>query len=1029
MLIPLRVYSEYSLLKSSIKVTDAIKYCKDNKLEYMGMANENNMFGTFGWNLELQKNKIKPILGTSLKVSGGFVWAYCLNSSGYEELCELLSFSYIEKQGTLEIQDVVLKNCILLVDESLNFEEIRALSQNNNVNIAIARQRRSIDSESSLFQISNELKSPIVAAPKFFYPEKKSLINADCLWCIKNNTYIYDEDREKVNDDEYFKTQDEFAEIFADIPMALENSCIIARKCNFLLKYKKPIMPEMGVQDPGQTIKELAQIGLEKKNKHTNRDYRERLDYELSLINQMGFSEYFLIVADIIKWAKDNDIPVGPGRGSAASSLVAYCLGITDIDPIRFNLMFERFLNPGRVTMPDIDSDFCQESRERVIQYIQTRFGKENVAHIMTFGSLQYRAALRDVGRVLQMPHSLIDELCKRLPPPFQGVAPTLKELREKEISTAFMNEENKQLFEIAEDIEGMPRHSSVHAAGIVIGNRRLSKLVPLFKEPGLEMPIIQYAMKDAEAIGLVKFDILGLTILSVLKKTCEFLKRRDIHLDLSSLPLDDEASFKLLQGGWVKAIFQMDSPGFKNLMLEMKPNCFEDIIAAGALYRPGPMADIPMFVACKHGREQVSFLIPQMEEILKETYGVIVYQEQVLQIAKELAGYSLKDADLLRRAMGKKIKSEMKLHEEMFIKGIIEHSKASEAKARQLFENLAKFASYGFPKAHAAPYGLMTYQTAYCKSHYPVEFLCASLGYEIHLEKIEEIIQEAKKLGVCVLPPSINFSEYNFDVKDNKIVFGLANLKGIGEAARSIIEERKNRNFSSIADLISRVKLNKRVMENLVYSGAFDEFKDSRANQFDQITKEAESNNFSLFDFTNEIKEWTDEEILMHELDSMHTVFSNDFLKIESPIIQLTDSLSKISERGFVLAFAIKAVMKKNKDGKELFHYEFVDQDGIQKINMNYFNQIESQQVVIEIEKFSITRYNIKKIHKIDDFFGQFKKIFLKDIQIHEVLDAEAGGTSVYIFDADSKIEYVKDIKLTPKFLNKFKKNIVQIN
>lgn len=1039
MLIPLRVYTDYSLLKSTIKIEEAIAYCKENNLPYFGFANENNMFGILQWNLKLQKSKIKPILGCALKVNNGFVWAYCLNQDGYQELSQLISFSYLQKNGTLSCQDIYLKNCILICDSSLSEDEITIIAQNNNVNIAITRQKRFQEYENLMISISNKLNLPLVAAPLFFYAKKEQSLNADCLWCIKNGTYVAQGDRDSVNEDEYLFSQEKYTKIFEDMPFAIENSNIIAQKCNFLMKTAAPKMPKIGVENPKETFIKMARNGLETKmpkileaypkELHEEKiiEYKKRLEYELDLIDFMGFGEYFLIVADIINWAKQNDIPVGPGRGSAASSIVGYSLNITNIDPIRFQLMFERFLNPGRITMPDIDTDFCQENRHKIIEYIQQRFGKENVAHIITFGSLQYRAALRDIGRVLQMPYSMVDELCKKLPAPFQGVAPTLKELREKKISTEFINDENANLFSIAEAVEGIPRHSSVHAAGVVIGNEVLSKIVPLFKEVDVEMPITQFAMKDVDAIGLVKFDILGLAILSVIKRILSFIKRKGINLDINEIPLNDEKTFSILQKGLVKGVFQLDSLGFQNVIQEMKPSAFEDLIAAGALYRPGPMADIPMFIKCKHKIETPQYLFEEMESILEETYGVIVYQEQVLQIAKEIAGYSLKDADLLRRAMGKKIPEEMAQNKEKFINGVIEKfGKNSKEKAEQLFTNLARFAAYGFPKAHAAPYGLMTYQTAYLKANYTTEFFCGTFCYEIDLEKVEEQILEARKMGVIIKAPCINKSSFEFDIIDDVIFFGLSNIKGIGEAAKAIVHERnENGLFSSFENLKKRVSLNKKVAENLIYSGALDCFGIDRSDLFNEIN-EKENNNFMLFDFKQAAQKWDDMKIMQHEMDVLLTIFSIHLLKTDLKILKIYNNIDEIKDKGLVYCIGLRTVERKNKEGKTLFIYEFHDEIGVHKSMANHYYDVKFQKVVLEIEKFENKIY-LKKMHKLSDFFTNYRKIFLKKDLEKEVLKLENGPTSIYVFKNDN-YECLGDFLLNNEFLTKNKEHILSL-
>lgn len=1040
MLVPLRVYSDHSLLKSSITTQNAIDYCKKYNINYIGISNENNIFGYLQWTLKLKKNGIKTITGCALKVSNGYIWAYCLNHDGYLEISNTLSEGYLKKNGKLEINDIKFKNCYILCDLSLNKEEIAELAQNNQLGIAISRQKRDQDNEKELFKISNEYDLPIFAAPICYFKDKDMFVETDCLWCIKNGTYLQENDRECVFDDEYLKSPEEYLENFKDIPWAIENSNILAKKCNFMLSTCEPKMPQMGIQNPKEEFKKQALEGFNKRLKNnilpkisfefhekTIKNYKERLDYEIEMITKMQFCEYFLIVSTIVQWAKNNNILVGPGRGSGAGSLVAYSLEITSIDPIPYNLMFERFLNPDRVSLPDFDIDFCQINRHRVIKFIQEKFGEENVAHIITFGTLQYRAALRDIGRVLQMPYTLIDELCKNLPAPFQGVPPTLKELREKEISTKLINSENEQLFKIAENVEGLPRHSSMHAAGVVIGNIKLSNIVPLFKEKNSDIPIIQFAMKDAEAVGLVKFDILGLTALSTIHKTLDFLKRKNISIDLENIDIKDQNVYEMIGNGKTNSVFQLDSAGFKRLLQDMKPDCFEDIIAAGALYRPGPMDDIPKFIACKHGKENINYVYPELEKILKETYGVPVYQEQVLEIAKNLAGYSLKEADLLRRAMGKKIHHEMELHKKKFVDGIVKICGGTIDKAEIFFDNLAKFASYGFNKSHSTCYGMITYQTAYLKYHYTIEYLCSAMIHENNLDKLSEIIQEAINMNIIVISPCINKSNYTFDIIDNKIYFGISNIKGIGESAHKIIEEReKNGPYTSIQNFIERTNSNKKVIESLINSGSFDSIEANRNKQIEQ-TKEKNNSNYSLFDYFEEIQETIDQtnyEKAIQEFNVLGYIFKKDFLQRNSKFLKLNKTMFDIENNGTILALGTKPIIKNTKDNKIIYAYEFFEQNGLQKLFCNELYKTKMELVFLEIENIK-TRYIIKKLYTLDQYFSKFKKIFL-NINIKDKL--KEGKTSLYL-EIDGKIEFQKNILITLEFLEKYQNNIINLS
>jgi DNA polymerase III subunit alpha len=572
----------------------------------------------------------------------------------------------------------------------------------------------------------------------------------------------------------------------------------------------------------------------------TDEDYKKRLAFELDVIMRMKYAGYFLIVADFIKWAKGQGIPVGPGRGSGAGSLVAWALTITDLDPIKFGLLFERFLNPERVSMPDFDIDFCQDRRGEVIDYVQQRYGRDQVAQIITFGTLQARGVLRDVGRVLQMPYGQVDKLTKLVPQ--NPAAPvTLAAAIESEPKLQAFRDEDPvvaRAFDIAQRLEGLTRHASTHAAGIVIGDRPLSELVPMYRDPKSDMPVTQFNMKWVEPAGLVKFDFLGLKTLTVLDVAIKLLKPRDIHVDLATLPIDDAESYQMLARGEVVGVFQVESQGMRRALVDMRPDRFEDIIALVALYRPGPMANIPTYCLRKHGDEEPEYLHPVLEPILKETFGVIIYQEQVMQIAQVMSGYSLGDADLLRRAMGKKIRAEMEKQREIFVAGAVKNG-VPKAQADTIFELLAKFADYGFNKSHAAAYALVSYHTAYMKAHYPVEFIAASMTLDLNnTDKLSEFRSEAQRLGIKVEPPNINRSGATFEVGDKTIYYALAALKGVGIAAvEQIIEERTKKGlFTSLADFAARVNpraINKRVIESLAAAGAFDMLEPSRARVF----------------------------------------------------------------------------------------------------------------------------------------------------------------------------------------------------
>jgi DNA polymerase-3 subunit alpha len=718
--------------------------------------------------------------------------------------------------------------------------------------------------EAAHLQLAARHKIPLVATNDCLFARPDDFEAHDVLSCIAAGQVVADEKRPRLTPDYAFKTQSQMKALFQDLPDAIVNTCQIARMVDFRPRTSRPLLPRFAVsdtQDQSHAIEKAPQAddilreeadmlrqqalqGLQERlqvnglaDGLSEDDYIKRLHYELDVIIKMEFPGYFLIVADFIQWAKKRGIPVGPGRGSGAGSVVAWALTITDLDPLRFSLLFERFLNPDRVSMPDFDIDFCQERRDEVIHYVQKRYGADRVAQIITFGSLQARAVLRDVGRVLQMPYGQVDRLCKMVPanpanpvklPEAIAQEPRLREEARKE-------EVVDRLLDIGQRLEGLYRHASTHAAGIVIGDRPLQELVPLFRDPRSDLPVTQFNMKWAEKAGLVKFDFLGLKTLTVIRKTVELLHLRNIDLDVPTLPLDDAPTYALYARGETAGVFQVESAGMRRALIEMRPDRFEDIIALVALYRPGPMDNIPRFNARKHGLEEPDYPHPLLEPILKETHGIIVYQEQVMQIAQVLSGYSLGEADLLRRAMGKKIRSEMDKQKTRFIEGAVEKGLDAEL-ADNIFELVAKFANYGFNKSHAAAYALVSYQTAYLKAHYPVEFLSASMTLDIHnTDKLSEFRKEAVRLKVPILPPCVNRSDVEFAVQDGAILYALAALKGVGhQAAEHIVEERhKSGDYQSLDDFVSRIQpriINKRCLESLIAAGALDCFEPNRA-------------------------------------------------------------------------------------------------------------------------------------------------------------------------------------------------------
>ncbi|MBP2460778.1 MULTISPECIES: DNA polymerase III subunit alpha [unclassified Rhizobium] len=887
----LRVHSAYSLLEGALPLKKILSKAIADNQPAIAVTDTNNLFVALEFAQKSIGDGIQPIIGCQLSIdmedqpderrNGHLaklpaIVVLAANAKGYERLVDLVSRAYLDGEGQAAthicrawLEDGGTEGLIALTgaaggpvdvamkdgNTALAKARLLSLKQIFGDRLYIELQRHGTYDrrhEQRMIDLAYDQDVPLVATNEAFFPGQSDYDAHDALMAVAHNAIVSDDTRFRLTPDHYLKSRAEMAKLFADLPEALENTVEIAKRCSFILHTRSPILPRFtgATDDPAEAERaETAELrrqsieGLENRMAElgitagfTEQDYRERLDFELGVIEKMKFPGYFLIVADFIKWAKLQNIPVGPGRGSGAGSLVAYALTITDVDPLRFSLLFERFLNPDRVSMPDFDIDFCQDRREEVIRYVQRKYGREQVAQIITFGSLQARAALRDVGRVLEMPYGQVDRICKLVPNNPANPTTLAKAIEEE---PKFQEEVDKEpvvgrLLDIAQKIEGLYRHASTHAAGIVIGDRPLSKLVPMYRDPRSDMPVTQFNMKWVEQAGLVKFDFLGLKTLTVLKTAVEFCKKRDIVVDLAKIPLDDELTYQMLSRGETVGVFQVESAGMRKALIGMKPDCIEDIIALVALYRPGPMENIPTYNARKHGEEEIESVHPSIDYLLKETQGVIVYQEQVMQIAQVLSGYSLGEADLLRRAMGKKIKAEMDQQSERFVSGAIKNG-VSKPQAKNIFELLAKFANYGFNKSHAAAYAIVSYQTAYMKAHYPVEFLAASMTYDMaNTEKLNDFREDAGRLGIKVIPPSVQTSFRRFETGDNRIYYALAAIKGVGEnAVDHIVEVRGDTPFASIEDFCLRIdpkQINRRVFESLNAAGAFDCFGFDRA-------------------------------------------------------------------------------------------------------------------------------------------------------------------------------------------------------
>ena len=888
----LHVHTSFSLREGALTIPKLIDFAKADAMPALAITDTNNLFGALEFSEKLYKEGIQPIIGCHLTVDfgdarnlggraddpragRGSIVVLARDAEGYANLMRIVSAAWIDPSAgdlphvQLEKLAAQAQGLIALsggptgaIDGLIGDgraehagQRIAELERIFDGRFYVELQRHGTPMEKRvepvLLDFAFRRSLPLVATNEPYFAALSDHEAHDALLCIADGSTTSQAGRRQLTADHRFKTRAEMRGLFSDLPEALNHSVEIALRCNYRPTTRGPILPrfttEAGEQrDEVEELQRQAREGLAARlavhgmaDGFGESDYQERLEFELSVIIKMKFPGYFLIVADFIKWAKAHDIPVGPGRGSGAGSLVAWSLTITDLDPMRFGLLFERFLNPERVSMPDFDIDFCQDRRGEVIDYVQQRYGRDHVAQIITFGTLQARGVLRDVGRVLQMPYGQVDKLTKLVPQ--NPAAPvTLSAAIESEPKLQAFRDEDPvvaRAFAIAQKLEGLNRHASTHAAGIVIGDRPLSDLVPLYRDPKSDMPVTQFNMKWVEPAGLVKFDFLGLKTLTVLDVAVKLLKQRNIHIDLSTLPLDDAPTYQMLTRGDVVGVFQVESQGMRRALVDMRPDRFEDIIALVALYRPGPMANIPTYCARKHGEEEPEYLHPMLEPILKETFGVIIYQEQVMQIAQVMAGYSLGDADLLRRAMGKKIRAEMEKQRAIFVAGAVKNG-VQQAQADTIFELLAKFADYGFNKSHAAAYALVSYQTAYMKAHYPVEFIAASMTLDMsNTDKLSEFRAEAQRLGIKVEAPSVNRSGATFEVGENTIYYALAGLKGVGaHAVEQIVEARQNAAFTSLADFAGRVNpraINKRVIESLAAAGAFDTIESNRARAF----------------------------------------------------------------------------------------------------------------------------------------------------------------------------------------------------
>jgi len=955
--IHLRVHSSYSLAEGAIVPKDMIGLCQKHNMPAVAITDSCNLFGSLEFSLAASENGIQPIIGAVLPIACRHesslqtttydpVLLLAKNETGYHNLLKLVSRAYTQTEEhekphvTLDLLTDLNEGLILLtggaqgpighylLEDQLAHAETLLLQLltifGDRLYIEIMRHGlpSQQQTEPHFIDLAYKHNIPLVATNDVYFSSADMHEAHDALLCIAEGRYVEEENRRKLNSEHYFKSTRQMKQLFADLPEAIENTGVIAVRCAAMSPKRAPILPHYGQGDEAQALKDVAAQGLEKRladhvwsanmseeqKQEAAKPYRERLKYELNVIIDMKFPGYFLIVSDFMRWSVANNVPVGPGRESGAGSVVAWSLQITDLDPLRFGLLFERFLNPERVSMPDFDIDFCQEKRERVIHYVQEKYGEDKVAQIITFGKLQARAVLRDVGRVLQMSYGQVDRISKMIP--FNPIDPvTLQKAIDMDKSLREMQRSDPEighLIDLSLKLEGLNRHCSTHAAGVVIADRPLEELVPVYRDPRSDMPVCGYSMKYAESAGLVKFDFLGLKTLTVIAKACEFIEANGTHLDISKIPLDDRPTYDMLALGDSVGVFQLESAGMRDCLRKMRPDNIDDIIALISLYRPGPMDNIPSYIARKHGTEEPDYLHPMLEGILKETYGVIIYQEQVMQIAQVMGGYSLGGADLLRRAMGKKIASEMDKQRDLFVDGAVKN-KVDRDHASSIFDLVAKFAGYGFNKSHAAAYAMISYRTAYLKANFPVEFYAASMNLEINdTDKINGFIQDIKSHDIPILEPNINHSNALFNPEINKdgklaIRYGLGALKNVGSAAMHHVCADRDAHgaFTDIFNFVERSGnkgVNKKLLENLIRSGALDVLESNRRKLYHNletllkygsgVAKEKQSMQRSLFDLMDDsekstpklddIEDWSSTERTQEEFGAMGLYLTN---------------------------------------------------------------------------------------------------------------------------------------------------------
>jgi len=1108
-----KVHTQFSICEGAIKIDDLADFCKENKLKSIGVCDSFNICGALEFSEKISKTGTQPIIGTQINFRFqdyiSKLPLFATSEKGFKNLSRLSSKSYLEIKPNesphclfydlLDHNDdvIVLSGGVrdffgglFKLNKLKQLEDL--LKKINNTfkdKFYLEIQRHNEENEKSfedyLIAISKKLDIPLIASQEIFYINKDMYEAHDALICIGEKSYISDVNRLKYNDQHYLKKQEELKNLFSDIPEALENNYNFPYRFHFKINKNEPNLPKIETTNSQSIQNKLlseAEQGLEKRlnnyiyNRYPDKQkkdvkavYVDRLHHEINIINSMNYSSYFLIVSDYIKWSKENSIPVGPGRGSGAGSLVAYSLEITDLDPIEFDLIFERFLNPDRISMPDFDIDFCEEKRDKVFEYLKKKY-KDGVAHIITFGKFKARMALRDVGRVLGLSYGHVDRICKMIP--FDPSRPlTLQESINRE--PRFKDEIKKdkrvdKLIELSLKLEGLNRNMATHAAGVVIAGHNLTEQVPLYKDhtSNLQLPSTQFDMYSSENAGLVKFDLLGLKTLSVIDKTVKMLNLKGKKIDIKKINLSDARVFSALSTGETTGLFQLESTGMREAIKQMKPNKFDDIIALVALYRPGPMNNIPIYNDCKNGLKTPDYIHPSLEKILKPTYGIIIYQEQVMQIAQVLAGFTAGEADILRRAMGKKKRAELEKQKERFTSGAISKGIKKDL-ANYIFTKIEPFAEYGFNKSHAAAYALIAYQTAYLKTFHKEEFIAATMSNELNnTSKLREFAEELKRLNVKLIRPNINTCFTDFKADTDQIYYGLSAIKNVGRSAiENVINEReKNGPFKSLSNFAQRVNskdINKLQLEGLVKAGAFDDLERDRSRlfnaipyiiQYNKTTNEDKNNKQSnLFRenkddhnelVLNEVKPWSKKELLLEEFKSLGFYISDHPL---SEYQSIFSGINIISHKKFTenknlkeanIAGTIMSLQeKKSSKGTPFAILKLSDLDGEFEIFLFSENLIKNRDKLKESESFVFTlqkdisntnnrlRVNVKSILSIDELMKRsFEKVTIElensnNLEDFKSLLAERGKTLIkFIIPVNDK-KIVYELENTRKF------------